>query len=306
MERHKGRDEEVSSLPGGSQPSAGVLAELDSAFIERVVTVDETGARVACRSGGAQGPVIVLLHGISSGAASWLPCASLLAAGARVIAWDAPGYGNSTPLPSASPTAADYAARLQALLRALRVKPDLIVGHSLGALMASAHAAHAESALQPDRYLLISPALGYGGPDKAAKAAAVASQRLEALTQLGVDGLAQRGPVRLLSPRASADAQAWVRWNMRRLNADGYRQAVAMLCGDDIDRYLATAIDAGRAAATIGVACGALDVVTTPPATAALAERFGLSFHLIPDAGHACYIEQAHATARLIRAALAS
>ncbi|WP_019447226.1 alpha/beta hydrolase [Cupriavidus sp. BIS7] len=279
-------------------PGADVLAALDSHFAERLVMVGGDGARVACRVGGTRGPVVVLLHGISSGAASWLPCASLLAAEARVIAWDAPGYGQSSPLPMAAPTARDYALRLEQLLTALQVRPDLIVGHSLGALMASGYAAHAPAAMQPGRFLLLSPALGYGAAGKEDKSHEVARQRIEALETLGVDGLAQRGATRLLSPAATADAQGWVRWNMRRLNPDGYRQAVALLCGDDIGGYLA------QQTSSVEVGCGAEDIVTTPAASNALAQRFGMPFHLIPDAGHACYIEQPQAVARVIRAAV--
>nr|WP_315592384.1 alpha/beta hydrolase [uncultured Cupriavidus sp.] len=279
-------------------PGADLLAALDSHFAERVVMTGNDGTRVACRVGGSRGPVVVLLHGISSGAASWLPCASLLAAGARVIAWDAPGYGQSSPLPVAEPTARDYAMRLEGLLEALQVRPDLIVGHSLGALMASGYAAHASAAMQPDRFLLLSPALGYGAPGNEEKSREVARQRIEALDTHGVDGLAQRGPTRLLSAAATPGAQAWVRWNMQRLNPDGYRQAVALLCGDDIGHYLE------QRARPVEVGCGAQDVVTTPVASAALAERFALPFHPIADAGHACYIEQPQAVARLIRAAI--
>ncbi|MFS8974039.1 alpha/beta hydrolase [Cupriavidus necator] len=281
-----------------AQPDRQLLEALDKGFAERVAQVGQGGEQVAYRSGGTGGPVIVLMHGISSGAASWLPCASLLAAQARVIAWDAPGYGNSTPLAQPRPLAADYAMRLAGLLQALGVQPALIVGHSLGALMAAAYVANVRKL--PARLLLLSVAQGYGGPGKEAQAKEVARQRLEALESLGIDGLAQRGPARLLSEETDPGAQAWVRWNMQRLNPDGYRQAVAMLCGDDIDAYLARR----PAALPTQIACGSRDEVTTPPACGTLAERFGLPFSLIPDAGHACYIEQAAATARLIRAAL--
>lgn len=283
------------------QPAPALLRALDTGFTERRVATGSDGAQIAYRRGGSHGPVVVLLHGISSGAASWLPCASLLAADARVIAWDAPGYGNSQALQTAAPTAADYARSLAGLLRALDVRPDVIVGHSLGALMAAAYVAQAGPAQLPGQLLLLSPAQGYGGPGKAEKAKEVARQRLDALAAVGVEGLAERGPGRLLSAAADADAQAWVRWNMRRLDPDGYRQAVAMLCGDDIGDYLARR-DPGVSAR---VGCGALDIVTPPPGCAALAERFALPFELVPDAGHACYVEQAGSVARWIRSALA-
>lgn len=290
---------EQSNHEDSCRPPQDMLTALDSGFAERVARIGN-GAEVAYRSGGSAGPVIVLLHGISSGAASWLPCASLLAAHARVLAWDAPGYGDSSPLAQAEPKAADYAGRLQEWLRTLGVRPDLVVGHSLGALMAAAYVAGADEAGLPAQLLLLSVAQGYGAPGKEDKAREVARQRLDALALLGVEGLAERGPGRLLSEGADDGAQAWVRWNMRRLRPDGYRQAVAMLCGDDIDAYLAKR----PAAVPARIACGNRDIVTTPVACGMLAERFHLPFASVPDAGHACYIDQAAATARLIRGAL--
>src|SRR5262245_46878990 len=94
---------------------------LEQRFPARTVAL-EGGAGVAVRTAGRDdAPAVVLLHGIGSGAGSWLEVALALAPSARVIAWDAPGYGASTPLAPARPRAADYAARLNALLAALDV-----------------------------------------------------------------------------------------------------------------------------------------------------------------------------------------
>jgi cytochrome c-type biogenesis protein CcmH/NrfF len=130
------------------------LALLEGRFAEGSVEVP--GGRVSYRSCGS-GPVVVLLHGISSGAASWLQCALKLESQARVIAWNAPGYGRSTPLTISQPKAVDYARRLQDMLQALEVEQCVLVGHSLGALMAAAYLAHGDGRAR--RTLLADPAL---------------------------------------------------------------------------------------------------------------------------------------------------
>jgi len=242
------------------------------------------------------------LHGISSSAASWLPCARLLSQTMRVLAWDAPGYGNSTPLQTPAPRAADYAVRLRAWLAALRVKPDAVVGHSLGALMASAYVADAPAAMQPRSLLLLNPAQGYGQPGQEAQSRTVQAQRLATLDKLGIDGMAESRHAHLLRPNASDEERAWVRWNMKRLNDGGYRQAVAMLSGDDIGAYLRK-----RPASTPArVACGDVDGITPPQGCAALAETFGLPFALVPSAGHASYIDAPEAVAGWIEQAALS
>lgn len=255
---------------------------LQQCFPERLVTVAE-GARVAIRECG-QGPVVVLLHGIGSGAASWLHCAQRLAGDHRVIAWDAPGYGRSTPLPEARPRALDYATRLDGLLEALDIQRCLLVGHSLGALMATAYAA-SSGARRVARLVLFSPARGYGAEPLREAGRQVRQQRLDSLERLGIDGMACERSGRLLGRNPSEDAQAWVRWNMARLNPEGYRQAVELLCGDDL-------LGQGLPSMPCEVHCGEDDVITAPEACGVLARTLGAPFSLIPGAGHACAIEQ--------------
>ena len=281
---------------------ADALAVLGAAFAERTVTINEQGDRIGYRQWGERGPLVVLLHGISSSAASWLPCAQVLSQTMRVLAWDAPGYGHSTPLEQSEPRAADYAVRLHGWLAALRVKPDAIVGHSLGALMASAYVAETSTAMQPGGLLLLNPAQGYGQPGQEGKSRTVQAQRLATLDQLGIDGMAEARHAHLLRPNATAEERTWVRWNMKRLNDGGYRQAVAMLSGDDIGAYLRR-----RPASTPArVACGDVDGITPPLGCEALAETFGLPFALVPSAGHASYIDAPDAVAGWIEQAVLS
>ncbi len=275
------------------QPQTALLAQ---AFPWQRVALPD-GAQVAVhRRGDADAPAVVLLHGISSGAASWLHTAQRLD-GLQVIAWDAPGYGESTPLGASAPSDADYAARLQGLLQALDLRRCLLVGHSLGALMAAAHV-RTDGGERVARLVLISPAGGYGQADQAATRERVCRERLAALEQYGVAGLAARIDQRLLSAQATPAQRAWVRWNTARLQPAGYRQAVALLCGSDLGA-------AAGAAVPIEVHCGDADVVTTPQASQAWAARLGAPYTAIAGAGHASPIEQPDAVARLIARAAA-
>ena len=255
---------------------------LQQCFPERLVPLAD-GSQVAIRECG-EGPVVVLLHGIGSGSASWLHCAQRLAASNRVIAWDAPGYGQSTPLPQAQPTARDYAGRLELLLAGLGVERCLLVGHSLGALMATAYASGG-GAGRVARLVLISPARGYGAAELRDTGRRVRQQRLDNLERLGIEGLAGERTARLLGPNPSEDALAWVRWNMARLNPHGYRQAIELLCADDLLGY-------GVPAVPCEVHCGEADGITPPEACSAIARCLVAPFSLIPGAGHASPIEQ--------------
>ncbi|MES2259829.1 MAG: alpha/beta hydrolase [Pseudomonadota bacterium] len=268
------------------------LSLLERDFPERSVAVE--GGTVSYREIAAKDdnvPVIVLLHGIGSGAASWLPCALELAREARVIAWNAPGYGNSSQLPQARPSAANYASRLRQMLQALGIARCVLVGHSLGALTACAYAATHAATL--DRLILLSPARGYGAPARLEQGAAVARERLATLAELGVYGTATQRSGRLLSDRAGVTQRDWVRWNMAQLHAPGYVQAVHLLCGDAIENYAPQGVPAA-------VYCGSADSITVPDDCSTVAVHFGLPFALIANAGHACYVEQPESTARAI------
>lgn len=280
------------------------LSELARRFPERSVAVE--GGTVSCRElladtapqadGPATGRTYVLLHGIGSGAASWLPCALELfrsAPGARVIAWNAPGYGKSTLLATTRPDARAYAARLRQLVQALGVERFTLVGHSLGALMAAAYAASHAGSLE--KLLLLSPARGYGVQARLEQGAQVTRERLSTLGELGIHGMATQRSARLLSAGATPAQRDWVRWNMAQLNAAGYTQAVHLLCGDAIENHAQPSVKLpGK------VWCGAADAVTTPEDSRGVARLVGFPFGLIPDAGHACYVERPEAAARAI------
>ncbi|MDP9375766.1 MAG: alpha/beta hydrolase [Chloroflexota bacterium] len=89
------------------------------------------------RAGAADGPALVLLHGLPTSSFLWRRCLPGLATalpGWRIVAPDLPGYGRSAPWPGAGPRA--LGRFLDALLRELGVGRFALAGHDLGGLVA--------------------------------------------------------------------------------------------------------------------------------------------------------------------------
>ncbi|RZF31629.1 alpha/beta fold hydrolase [Paraburkholderia sp. UYCP14C] len=225
---------------------------------------------------------LVLLHGIGSGAASWVQQFDVLGATRRVLAWDAPGYGASSPVAAASPVAQDYAVVLKEWLDALGIERCVLVGHSLGAIIAGAFAAAHPRYLAG--LLLLSPAGGYGAAAPEVRDAK-RDQRLAMLNELGPQGLADKRSANMLSAHASNEARAWVRWNMSRVIPQGYAQATHLLANADL------AGDLARYDGRVSVAVGAEDTITTPEACERIALAARTRLQIVPRAGHAGYIE---------------
>src|SRR3954452_12823694 len=88
------------------------------------------GHRVSYRAGG-DGPLLLLIHGITSSSANWEPVLPLLAERFTVIAPDLLGHGASAK-PTGDYSLGAYACMLRDLMLALGHDSATIVGHSLG------------------------------------------------------------------------------------------------------------------------------------------------------------------------------
>jgi pimeloyl-ACP methyl ester carboxylesterase len=237
------------------------------------------GLSILRRAGG--GTPLVLLHGIGSNAESWLPLMRALPPGREVIAWDAPGYGISAPLPAASPVPADYAAVLGSLLDALGHRRVLLMGHSLGCLFAGAFARH--HAGRVEKLALSAPALGYGVPAGAPLPYQVQA-RIDDLNNLGPSGFAAKRAARLVFDAGNRPAVlAAVQQAMGAVNPHGYAQAVRALGAGDL------LAEAAHLALPVLAVTGAEDLVTPPEGTRRLHALLPQPIRLaeIVAAGHA-------------------
>ncbi|MDH6187475.1 pimeloyl-ACP methyl ester carboxylesterase [Streptomyces sp. CZ24] len=83
---------------------------------------------------GTEGPLVLCLHGIGSSSASFAAQLAGLSPVARVVAWDAPGYGRSAD-PDTAPGLDGYADAAAGLIRA-RGGSAHVIGVSWGGVIA--------------------------------------------------------------------------------------------------------------------------------------------------------------------------
>src|ERR671933_478275 len=88
------------------------------------------GHKVFYRAGG-DGPLLVLIHGITSSSATWEPVLPLLAEHFTILAPDLLGHGDSAK-PVGDYSLGAYACLVRDLMLALGHESGTIVGHSLG------------------------------------------------------------------------------------------------------------------------------------------------------------------------------
>lgn len=86
------------------------------------------------------GPTIIFLHGLASSSVMWMPLLPRLAITHRCVAIDLLGFGGS-PKPELAYTVDEHVASVDKTIRSLKIKgPFILVGHSMGAVVAARYA----------------------------------------------------------------------------------------------------------------------------------------------------------------------
>jgi pimeloyl-ACP methyl ester carboxylesterase len=267
-----------------SAADASLLSQ-DLPVLREVALPGSSGALIEYREAGPQdAPAVVLLHGIGSSSAGYRAQFAGLSDRFRVIAWNAPGFGNSTPLPEADPTALDYAAALAAFLDALGLaRIAVLVGSSWGSVIAVNLAV-----TEPGR----AGALLLSAPN-AARGTLTGPQReteLAAMRRAGhPEGEVDRSAVadRLLTPDTPRQVRALVERLRDAVTSAGWDAAVHMTLTTDTPSLI------GRVACPVALAVGTRDKVAPFEQHAAklLAAKPDAVLHRMEGFGHMLKLE---------------
>jgi pimeloyl-ACP methyl ester carboxylesterase len=264
------------------------------AGVEQMIVQTPKGPIQYRQSGRADQVTHVLLHGIGSASANWAYQlgSAVGVKDLRVVAWDAPGYGQSAHLEMPEPSAANYATMVWLWLDALGVSsPVQLVGHSLGALMAASAVLQ-----QPDRVsrsVFLAPAKGYGDAEPAERKKVVEG-RLSNLEKLGPAGMANARASAMLSSHAKPWMIDAVRQTMSEVDPRGYTQAVKMLGQGNLIR------DVYGIKCSMLIASGEADTITPPSACDQVAHAAQQKRLSLGEVGHACPLEAALAINHLL------
>ncbi|HEX7891741.1 MAG TPA: alpha/beta hydrolase [Ramlibacter sp.] len=108
------------------------------------------------------GPTVLMLHGIGGGHLAFAPQVETLAsAGYRAVAWDMPGYGHSAPIEPY--TFKGLAQSCIQLIETLKVKDVILLGHSMGGMVAQEVVARRPELVR--RLVLCGTSPAFGKPD---------------------------------------------------------------------------------------------------------------------------------------------
>lgn len=228
------------------------------------------------RSGSPTNAALVVLHGIGGNADQWRHQLDALSDAFDVVAWDAPGYGDSDDPPD-SWTMTDFARSLAGLLDHLGIASAHIVGQSWGGVLAQE--LYREYG---DRFLSLTLSDTYGaGTQPAAQRDASLQARLHALETMTPAEMAVARAPAVLGLDPSSELLAEVEGMLAAIHPAGYRVAAIALAYADARDVVP------RIAVPTLVITGEHDAIVPPSAGAWLQSQIpGACLISIAGAGH--------------------
>ena len=256
----------------------------------QLVTV--SSGQLSFRSCG-EGESIVFLHGLLGSSKSWAFQFAHFSQSYRVIAWDAPGFGQSGLVPASIDA---YVEALHELVACIGQPRTSIVGHSMGGTVAACFAARFPELVS--RLILSCSHPGYGDPETAPMPSKFES-RMREFHRLGPVPYGANRARDLLTasvPDCVFDHAAAI---ASEVNPEGLRRATRMLQRADARPLLP------KLKMPILILTGAMDTDIRPDLKADLLRLTPATKHVeMPGVGHAPYFEAPKYYSRLIESFL--
>lgn len=233
---------------------------------------------------GERGPLVVLLHGIGGGREGWASTGAALAAvGFRALAVDQPGYGLT---PAVEPfDLAGMAAAVQRLIDWAGDRSAVVVGHSMGGMVAQELVARAPQAVSALVLAGTSPAFGPSDGEWQRSFRAARFAPLDA--GCGMAGLAETLVPSMVAASAEPARVAAAKALMAGVPEATYRRALAALLRFDRRPNLP------KIAVPTLVVTGDEDRTASPEVARRMAERIpGAQVRILPATGHLLMLER--------------
>lgn len=262
---------------------SAALPPLEEILLPPIAAFGNAAAKISYRaSGNRAAPALVLLHGIGSHSAGYRAQLAGLADRFRVIAWDAPGFGNSSPLKVECPTVDHYVEALAAFIQALGIDQATVVGSSWGSVIAMCFASRYP--MQVDRLFLSAPNIAMGHMEGA--------KREQVLTNMlgngpGAQTDRDANAARLVAPDTPEEVLAPVRRLRDAVTPVGWEHAVKMMFSVSTPAYLA------KVQCPVSIFVGTLDRIAPLDQHAAKLQAAAprAQLHLFDGVGHMLKLE---------------
>ncbi|KAJ4416149.1 hypothetical protein N0V82_006909 [Gnomoniopsis sp. IMI 355080] len=180
---------------------------------------------------GHETPTIVCHHGLGSSENFYYPVVpALVAAGFRVIVFDASGAARS-PYTQIEQSIASLAADVLSILDAFSIAKAIVMGHSMGGIVASHLASDSASRGRIQAAVLIGPVY----PNEAVSRAF--EKRIEVVEKQGMDAMADTIPFSAPGQGASPLVRAFIKELLLGQSSPGYLSHCRVICNAKPPKY---------------------------------------------------------------------
>ncbi len=242
--------------------------------------VKGSNGRIAYEEAG-QGRPILCLHGMNGSTQSWSEQLAGLSGEFRVISWDAPGFGESDPCGA---SLADYASAAAELMDGLDLRHAIVVGHSMGGLVATKLAADRNRRIAG--IVLSSTHLGYALPAGEALMERYAGRMKHLMAHGAGPEYGRTSAGKMVPAETSEKVLAALTAVAAGARFEGMRDAGRALQEADNGTI------AGRVNVPVALFIGGRDLVVKPDQLRGLQTAFPQASQTVfPLAGHASYVE---------------